>query len=373
MRAMIASKALVVGAYQRKLEEIAALPDIDLVAVVPPSWRDPAFEQALERRHAQGYTLVVSPLVFNGSYHLFFFPRLGDLLDTYRPDVLHIDEEPYNTATCLAVAQARRRGIASVFFTWQNLARRYPPPFSWMERYTYRATSWAIAGTEAAAQVLRRKGYHGPLSVIPQFGIDPDRFTPRARASAHRAFTVGFLGRLVPEKGVDLLIDACTRLDPRVRLVIAGDGPARASLEARIRARGLEQRVQMTGPVPSTAVPDLLQRLDVVVLPSRTRPNWAEQFGRVLIEAMAAGVPVVGSTCGEIPAVIGDAGLVFPEGDTDALASALSRLTVDADLWLQLSRRGRARALERFTHRRIALDTVDVYARALDRRAQRTP
>jgi glycosyltransferase involved in cell wall biosynthesis len=362
---MIASKALVIGAYQRKLDEIAAIPEVELIAVVPPSWRDPSYEQVLEHSGAAGYEMVVTPMAFNGDFHLFFYPQLGRLLDRYEPDLLHFDEEPYNTSTFLAVAQARRRRIPALFFTWQNLNRRYPPPFSWMERYIYRAASWAIAGTAAAERVLRQKGYRGPASVIPQFGVDPDRFAPTERGQSDRPFTVGFVGRLVPEKGVDLLVDACARMESNVRLVIVGDGPARTSVEERIRARGMMERTHMVGAVASAAIPAYLAELDVIVLPSLSQPNWKEQFGRILVEAMASGVSVVGSTCGEIPEVIDDAGLTFPEGDCDALASVLDRLARDAALRAELTARGRQRALERFTHRSVAHDTVAVYRQVL--------
>jgi len=96
-------------------------------------------------------------------------------------------------------------------------------------------------------------------------------------------------------------------------------------------------------------------------LPSRTRPNWEEQFGRVLTEAMACGSPVVGSTCGEIPQVIGDAGLIFPEGDVDALRAALLRLQRDDELRRDLAARGRARILAHYTQKQIAAETVAVY------------
>src|SRR5437867_1395292 len=119
MKILMLSKALVVGAYQRKLEEIARHPDVELVAVAPPSWRDPAYAQPLERLHTEGYQLVVSPIAVNGNFHLFFFRRLGALLDEHRPDVVHMDEEPYNLATFLAVWEARRRSIPTLFFTWQ--------------------------------------------------------------------------------------------------------------------------------------------------------------------------------------------------------------------------------------------------------------
>ncbi len=366
MRVMLASKALVVGAYQQKLDELAAFPDIELIAVVPPSWRDPSYEQKLERTKSDTYELVVSPIAVNGNFHLFFFPQLGRLLDRYRPDLIHMDEEPYNLATFLALAQARRRRIPAVFFTWQNLNRRYPVPFSWMERYAYGVASWAIAGSEAAEGVLRAKGYRGPATVIPQFGIDPERFAPAA-PRPDRPFTIGFVGRLVEEKGVELLVDACAALDGDFQLVIIGDGPTRASVAERIARHGLEPRARLVGAVSSAEVPGYLRGLDVVVLPSLSRRNWTEQFGRILVEAMASEVPVVGSTCGEIPAVIGDAGLVFPEGDAAELAGALQRLADDSALRTELGQRGRQRALERFTQRRIAEDTVGVYRQILGR------
>ncbi len=365
MRIMLVSKALVVGAYQQKLDELAAFADVELVAVVPPSWRDPSYEQKLEHRQSDGYELVVSPIAVNGNFHLFFFPQLGRLLDRYRPDLVHVDEEPYNLATFMAMAQARRRHIPSLFFTWQNLNRRYPVPFSWMERYAYSAASWAIAGTEAAERVLRAKGYRGPASVIPQFGIDPERFAPAAGPRPDRPFTIGFVGRLVEEKGIELLVDACATLTEDYRLEIIGDGPARASIAARIARHGLEQRARLVGAVRSAEVPGSLRALDALVLPSLSRPNWTEQFGRILVEAMASAVPVVGSTCGEIPAVIGDAGLVFPEGDVGALASALRRLAGEPALRAELGRRGRERALARFTQRHVAQGTVGVYRQVL--------
>jgi glycosyltransferase involved in cell wall biosynthesis len=107
------------------------------------------------------------------------------------------------------------------------------------------------------------------------------------------------------------------------------------------------------------------------VLPSRSRPNWVEQFGRVLIEAMACGVPVVGSDCGEIPNVVGDAGLIFPEGDVEALRECLARLMREGDLWADLSRRGRERVLAHFTQAQIAAQTVAVYRRVVDLACER--
>ena len=124
-------------------------------------------------------------------------------------------------------------------------------------------------------------------------------------------------------------------------------------------------RVHFEGQIPSTEMPARLRVLDVLALPSLTRPNWKEQFGRVLIEAMACGVPVIGSDSGEIPHVISDAGLVFPEGNVEALRDHLAHLMANTSLRTELAALGRARALAHYTQARIAEETYAVYQRML--------
>ncbi|MSQ24341.1 MAG: glycosyltransferase family 1 protein [Chloroflexi bacterium] len=361
MKVMVVWKALGVGGYQLKLQEIAREPDIELIGVAPASWREPGGSGSFEPLHLDGYQMIVSPVRLNGHFHFFFFPQLGQLLDEHRPDILHVEEEPYNLATFLAVREARKRGIPSIFFTWQNLARRYPPPFSWIEKHVHRQSQWAIAGTESAASILRQKGYAGPISVIPQVGVDPETYHSTTRARSPEApLSIGFGGRLVPEKGVAVLIEACARLTHDFRLTILGDGPTGPELRRLAEQRQIADRVEFRS-VPSGQMPEQLQKLDVLVLPSLSRPNWTEQFGRILMYAMSCGVPVIGSTCGEIPSVIGDAGLIFPEGDVAGLTSHLERLADDTTLRRELGERGRERVLDRFTSQRVAEATVAVY------------
>jgi glycosyltransferase involved in cell wall biosynthesis len=158
-----------------------------------------------------------------------------------------------------------------------------------------------------------------------------------------------------------VLLDTVASLGGDWRLRLVGNGPLADALAGRAAAHGLDQRVSIEAGVPSLQVPEKMRALDVLVLPSLTRPNWKEQFGRVLIEAMACGVAVVGSDSGEIPNVIGDAGLIVPEGDVAALADALRRLAADLELRRTLGRRGRERALAYFTQAEVARKTVEVY------------
>ena len=183
MRVVLVSKALVVGAYQRKAEEIARL-DVDLTVLTPPAWRDRRGEQIAERIYTAGYELRSIPLRFNGNYHLHHYPTLLRELQRLHPDVVHLDEEPYNAATWLGVIAARRVGAATLFFAWQNIYRAYLPPFCWFEKGVYAACSHAIAGSRDAADVLRGKGYAGEITVLPQFGVDPAIFAPRQQGGA---------------------------------------------------------------------------------------------------------------------------------------------------------------------------------------------
>ena len=362
MRVLMISKACLVGTYQRKLEEIARFPDVELMVAVPPSWRDGSHLTRLERTHTAGYKLVVEPIVLDGNFHLHFYPHLGRRLRAFAPDVVHVDEEPYNLATFHALRLAKSAGARVLWFTWQNLNRRYLFPFRLIERYNLRHADYGIAGSAGAATVWREKGYTGPLAIIPQFGVDPDIFTPRpSERDPARGFLIGYAGRLVPEKGIDLLLETVGGMDGTWRLAIVGAGPEQDRLKSLTHRLDLTGRVFFEGYLPALRLPAFYRELDVLVLPSRSRSNWVEQFGRVLIEAMACGVPVIGSDCGEIPKVVGDAGLIFPEGDRQALQECLMRLMRDPNLWADLARRGRERVLAHFTQAQVAAQTVAVY------------
>ncbi|MCB9461207.1 MAG: glycosyltransferase family 4 protein [Anaerolineaceae bacterium] len=359
MRVFMLSKACIVGIYQRKLELIAKQ-GVELMVAVPPSWRDERGEQKLERVYTEGYTLKQTPIRFNGNFHFHYYPDLPRLLSDFKPDIVHIDEEPYNAATWHALYHARRIGARSLFFTWQNIYRNYPLPFNWGESWVMHNVDAAIAGTYSASDVYRAKGFKKAIAVIPQFGTDPDLFAPVTQKS-NRPFTIGYVGRLVEEKGLRLLVDAVSHLDFDWRLHLVGSGPLSEELKQLAEQLGITERITFTEWMPSSEMPSVYHDFDALVLPSLTRPNWKEQFGRVLVEAMASGVPVIGSDSGAIPFVVGDAGLIVPEGSADAIAELLQKLHDDCDLQQELAKKGRQRVLNDYTHASIAQATVDLY------------
>ncbi len=376
MRVLMLSKALVLGAYQKKCEELAKLPGMDLRVVVPPFWAEGGRRTYLERRYTDGYCLVVRNMALNGHFHVHFYPGFGAEVRQFRPDVVHLDEEAYNLATAHGLWVSRRARARTVFFTWQNIYRELPFPFSSVEKYCLSRADYAMAGNAAAVDVLRRKGFAKQITIVPQFGVDPHLYSRQSvsrvtipgvhLADGQRPFVVGYVGRLVPQKGLVGLVEAVAGLSGDWRLVLLGDGPLRQQLEEQVRKSGILDRVIFIPSVSSVQVPAYLVAMDALVLPSLTTRNWKEQFGRVLIEAMACEVPVVGSDSGEIPNVIGDAGLVFREGDVTQLRARLGQLMESDDLRRTLARAGRQRVLDNYTQRAVAQATYRVYEQMLE-------
>ena len=367
MKILYVSKALCVAAYRDKLRSLSS--HVEVVGVIPEEWGD----QGIEESDDSVPDVVSWPVRFHGHNHFHLYRRPGGLVGEMAPDLVHIDEEPFSAVTFQLTRVCRRRRIPSLFFTWQNLEKPLPLPFGALRTYVFRHSGGATAGTRRAADVLRRAGYTGEASVIPQFGVNTDYFAPneeapgaiRDRFSFGSAdLVVGFGGRLVPEKGLDLLISATAGYS-HLQLVILGDGPQRPALEEAARQAGVADRVHFVGQVPSLEVSRWLPAFDVLALPSLTTKTWTEQFGRILVEAMACGVPVVASNAGEIPRVVGDGGIIVPEGDHSALGAALDRLAKEPGARAKLAEQARTRVLSRFSQESVAAATVKLYEQVL--------
>lgn len=278
-----------------------------------------------------------------------------------RWDLIDLHEEPFALATAevLLLRALRRSRTPYTLYTAQNLRKHYPIPFRWLERAALRGASGISACNHAAARIVEDKGFPGRARVIP-LGVDLDDFHASDTRPKQAAITVGFLGRLVPEKGVDVLLDAVA-LDPTLHARFAGSGPLAGDLPSHARARGIADRVSNSGPIAPALVPDFLRELDVLAVPSLPTPSWTEQFGRVAVEAMACGVPVVSSDAGALPDVVADAGIVVPHGDPAALAVAVRSAARDRREELRAA--GFARAAE-CSWPAVARDYTELYEAA---------
>ncbi|MDA8192843.1 MAG: glycosyltransferase family 4 protein [Thermaerobacter sp.] len=365
------SKAAVTASYRAKILYANRLaPNWTIGVVTGLGWGPVTFEPRPEDGE---YPLYQLPQGLSGRNHFHWYRGLAAVVRAFSPDILHIDEEHYSAVTAQSIRIARQQQIPHIIFqTWQNIYKRYPWPFSAIEQMVFASAEAALAGTEEIRDVLRQKGFTRPIAIIP-LGTDTESFRPfppEVRQAARRefgtegTFAVGYIGRLVEAKGLPDLFDGLLPWladEARNRLVIAGDGPWREKGRQRAAERGLAKQVRWLPWLPSDAVPRLMNALDLLVVPSRTTPGWKEQFGRVLTEAMATGLPVIGSSSGEIPRVLDTAGLIFPEGDANALRAGVASLAADPVRREELVRRGLERVHARYTQAAVARQLLAFY------------
>ncbi len=352
-------------AMERKLEQMATHPDLALWLIRPAFWQD-EYGKVAVNPVVPGCRVLRIPMIGSpNDPHRALYRTLTFGLLAIRPHIIHAEEEPDSLAA-LQLALARRLlapRAKLVLHTWQNVDR----PKRWYVRLatqiSLRQADAILCANREAVQVLQAMGYRGLAEVIPPIGVDTRIFRPVERDLSHSGFRVAYAGRFVPEKGLETLLEAVSRVDSEVELWLIGDGPHRPALERRSQELGLEGRVRWIPPQPAERMPEVLMQVDVVVLPSRTTRVWKEQFGRVVVEAMACKVPVVGSDSGAIPEVIEDAGLIFPEGDAEALATCLQRLIHSPELREQLTEAGHKRATALYAQERVAEQTVGFYRR----------
>lgn len=335
--------------------------------IAPEQWNEGGRSVRIGDGDGDGFVTSVPSL---GTHPYRFVYRPLALLNAFRRgarqgvDVLDIHEEPAALATAQIRLTAWLAGIRAPFLLYsaQNIEKRYPPPFRWFERSALRRAAGAYVCNEEAGRILRRKGFTGALEVLP-LGVDVERFSPASHRSIGQELRLGYVGRLEEHKGVQVLIEAL-RAVPQATLDIVGDGPHRPVLEDLIQRWGLAARIRICGFADHDALPERYRSFDALVVPSLQRPNWIEQFGRVAVEAMASGVPVVAMDTGSLPEVVGDAGLLVPPEDPMALAAAIERLSADPALREELGRRGRE-ASARFSWSNVAAGHVALYRRVL--------
>lgn len=343
-RALIVSHPCVVPANQSVFAVLAELGwRLDLV--VPSSWRHdyaeaPVHPTKLPELKAGFYPRRVF-LAGQPQRH-FYCPGPSRVLRRLAPDVAFLEEETFSIPALQWGLACWRAGIPFGVQADENLDRSLPLPARVWRSWTLQHAAFVAARSPTAKRLVERWGARGRVEVIPH-AVPSWPLSPIQPRSG--AFTIGYAGRLVPEKGLFDLVAAAKKLSDPVRLLLAGNGPLRAELAA---AAGEGVAVEVATDIKHEEMARAFGAMDVLVLPSHTTSTWAEQFGRVLVEALWCGVPVIGSSSGEIPWVIGatGGGLVFPEGDVAALTAALEELKASPGERSRLAAQGRE-AVER--------------------------
>ncbi len=377
MNSMFAS-----AAYRRCADELGAIPGVTLTMLSVKEWRMNGLRMPFDAVSADApYATVVGNAAWRGYENRGFYTSgLLRAFQISRPEILFLMEEPFSifAAEILFAKSLVAPNIPVIFFTWNNLSLTtfdYRPSFFYrnIARRTLPRMQYGLTANSDGIEVLRKAGFRKPIRTIG-YGVDTAAFqlqnpnrSRELRASLNIGsddIVIGYIGRILQMKGVDLLVEAFAELKAQhrnrgIKLLLVGSGEAEQEIMRLAQVRGIVDFIRHVASVPQREVPDYMRALDVLVLPSRRQAMWAEQFGRVLVEAMAAGKIVIGSSSGAIPEVIGDAGFVFPENDSDALAGSLGQaIALPPDDRAQLLARANTRA-EYFSWRRFARDAYD--------------
>lgn len=233
----------------------------------------------------------------SGRNSLFLWIGLERLLRRLKPDILYCWEEPWCLSAWQVGRMARRLDIPMVFYTAENRPKRLPWPFPALMRRVFSESAGCIAPTQEIAGRIRAQGFSGCIFVIPLW-IRPRR--PLRADGSERS--LAYVGRLIPLKRVDLLVESLSHL-PGFRLRIIGDGPERPRLAALVRDLGLEGRVDFRGHVGNRDLESALDGSSLLILPTGENARQAEQFGKAALEAVSCGLPVLASRTGNLTAL----------------------------------------------------------------------
>ncbi len=384
MRILVASHTYIVDLNCEKLRELSRLSsDLEVTIVVPKKWRPGGVQNKIiepqEKIEGNLSIVPISNFSQNNQGLLTFGADIIELLKNFKPNIIQVEQGAKSLGYAQLITLNRFLGLKAknIFFTWWNLPYTNKFPISLLEKYNLNNTHGIISGNQDGVDVLREHGYGGKVKVLPQLGVDEQLFSPQIQpelmsklAITKDDFVIGFVGRFVPEKGILTLIKALTGL-PELswKLLLLGRGELKEKIEQTATEAGIKDRLIMVESVPHDEVPCYINLMSTLVLPSETTyqfttltaAGWKEQFGHVLIEAMACRVAVVGSDSGEIPNVIEDAGLVFPEGDAQALKNCLQQLIEQPELLDKLAQKGLDRAREKYTNKALAQQQLAFY------------
>lgn len=391
MKILVVSHTYIVDLNREKFRALAKLePGIEVTVVVPRRWKPGGVQnQRIETEPIQEGSFKVVPISNfseNNQGLLVFGGDLIGLLRRFRPDIIQVEQGAKSLAYAQLITLNRLLGIGAknVFFTWWNLPYELKWPISWLEAYNLGATDGVVVGNQDGADILRDRGYSNPMVVMPQLGVDETLFRPQNQPELAAKlgikddeFIVGFVGRFVEEKGLMTLAKALGNIREKPwKWLLLGRGKLQQQLIDWAVKNGLKQRLMLVESVAHDQVHQYINLMDVLVLPSETTyqfktltsVGWKEQFGHVLIEAMACKVPVIGADSGEIPYVIDAAGLVFPEKNVAALQDCLTKLIENPELTEEFAEKGYERAIAHYTNKALAQELLNFYQRLLNHR-----
>lgn len=372
MKLLIIWHAGGVKSYWKRYEELAGKFD-EVKVLVPKVWNEGGKEIISEDNILlNNCSMIPCKTIFNFHDAIYSFKNknLAKVLKEYRPDIIHIHEEPWSLSTVQVIMFNKLLSInAKVIIDSAAITiKKKFFPFSLFEKLSYKSANLIFARNNEVKSIISSRGYKGPIYTLPN-GIDESKFKKFDLLTVNQMKdkigltrtekVIGYIGRLVESKGIYDFIDSAENLIntykvDNLKFVMIGNGEESDNVLKVIKAKKIEKRFLLIERVDSTEVALLMNCLDILVLPSKTKENWKEQFGRVLIEAMACEKVVIGSNSGAIPEVIDNKAFVFPEGDVNSLSSILINVLNDKNLYEKTIIENQQKAITRYSWKSLA-------------------
>ncbi len=352
-RMVAVSQACVLGINRSVYRELIKL-GWDVSIVVPTEWNYGGKLQGPEPTGAGDPRII--PLTLKGKhFRRFFYPQLTSLLDQQKPDVIFLDADPVSEQSrqiarwgtknktlvaCLS-CENLSFGLRAVFTRegWKGLPGSLAK--TWLMKQTVDHISHVFTINNDGTAIFKAMGYRS-VSKIPLgfdasfFNVNPDiRLKIRTKLGLD-GVVFAYFGRITHEKGVHILLESLTGLKGLEwhllldHFNVTGSAYLKA-IDQQIEQNGLQERIKFVDP-SHKEIAQYMNASDVVVLPSLSNDKWKEQYGRVAPEAMACGCCVVTSDSGALPELVGQAGVIFPEGDVRVLTEKLRQLIVNQEL-----------------------------------------
>jgi glycosyltransferase involved in cell wall biosynthesis len=371
IKILVISHSSVVGSYQAKLDLLTRYDGITVDLIVPPSWNEGGRKvEAETQRYSSFKTHVIPAYRLNHIASYFYHPfQLRRVISEVKPSLIYIEEEPWSVAAWQAVREGMKLRVPVVFFTWENNWRSYKWISEKILRYVLNKVSGAVAGNKDAELFLKQRSFSKHIINLPQYGVDLKQFQ-KHEAGVCEGLTlkkpvIAYIGRLEREKGVHILLEAMVKVSSKCNLLVIGNGSIKPELISLTEKLNLLPRTQFVDAVPHQEIAKYLSCVDILVLPSLTTSTWKEQFGRILVEAMACGVPVIGSNSGAIAEVIGDAGVIFREGNSGDLAERISILLNNPPLRAEYGLVGKKRVEMNYTNGKISHRLYEYFSKII--------
>jgi glycosyltransferase involved in cell wall biosynthesis len=357
MRALILGRSLADPADRGKLRALAGQ-GLELTVLVPD------LSGALARTHFEtGHGIRILPVPARGDA-----ARPDDwrwsaravrraIRDT-RPDLIQVEEEPWTAVARMAAREAQKAQVPFIAMARAPWPERLRSGAARRRRRVLDAASALLATNALAANAARTHYPDLQTEVVPQHGVDVPA-APIDRSGD--TVRLGFMGRLVPERGLDLLLRAVVRLGAGWELLVSGTGPEQIALEALAERLGIASRIHWLGAQPRAVRLAVFTECDVFVATPRETEDWQELRATPVRIAMAHGLPVVATRSGILPELLDDAGVLVAPDDVEALADALLALVGDTAHRRELGGAARRRAQELLSDHAVAARTLAVW------------